>query len=318
MRKRVRADRLLRAFRRAGRRAHLVGTAEAGVIAALDLEGRLFTVLEGEVLNRVNLEAVAGQSTRTLYLNPGGDGLWPAPEGTTLGYQYATGAWRVPPGVRSARYLLAGVRDNGATMTAEVDLVNNQGAGLPALFGRRISVEPGPRKIKVSVIESIVYLGTRPLPAGEVSLAPWSLCQFDCGPGCEVVFPAEDRAAVWDLYDPPDLGQLVWEDGRCRAITDGSGRYQIALAPDIPWLEFRDPRAGLTVRRSAGPLPEGQAYVDIRDAPPAAPPAGKGVRYSVYSDTSGFMEIEAAGGCPRRLEPGAELKITVVTEFAKM
>jgi len=317
MRKRVKADRLLRAFRRAGKRAHLVGTVEAGVIAALDLEGRLFTVLEGEVLNRVNLAAVDGQSSRELYLNPGGDGLWPAPEGTTLGYQYAAGAWRVPPGVRAARYIVTGVRAHGATMTAEVDLINNQGTGLPVFFGREISVEPGPRRIKVSVTESIVYLGTRPLSDGKVSLAPWSLCQFDCGLGCEVAFPAADRTAIWDLYEPPAVGRLIWEDGLCRAITDGSGRSQIALSRDVPWLEFRDPQGGLAVRRSAGPLPKGQDYIDIRDAPPAAPPAGKGVRYSVYSDTSGFMEIEAAGGSPGRLEPGAGLKITVVTEFTK-
>ena len=42
-----------------------------GVIVALDLEGRWFAVLDGEVLNRVNPEAIAGQSTRERYLNPG-------------------------------------------------------------------------------------------------------------------------------------------------------------------------------------------------------------------------------------------------------
>jgi hypothetical protein len=35
------------------RRVHVTGTPENGVIAALDLEGRLFTVVDGRVLNRV-------------------------------------------------------------------------------------------------------------------------------------------------------------------------------------------------------------------------------------------------------------------------
>jgi len=56
----VNADFLLRAFRKAGKRVHVVGSGDAGVIAALDLEGRLFTMLEGEVLNRVNPDAIAG------------------------------------------------------------------------------------------------------------------------------------------------------------------------------------------------------------------------------------------------------------------
>lgn len=42
-----------------------------------------------------------------------------------------------------------------------------------------------------------------------------------------------------------------------------------------------------------------------------------GARYSVYNDTNGFMEIEAAGGCPRRLEPGVTLTLTVHTRFSK-
>ena len=53
-------------------------------------------------MNRVNPDAIAGLSTREAYLNPGGDGLWPAPEGTCFGYQYATGDWRVSPGLSSA------------------------------------------------------------------------------------------------------------------------------------------------------------------------------------------------------------------------
>ena len=134
-------EQAMRALAGAGRRAHVVGDAGAGVIAALDVEGRLFPVWDGEILTRINLEALAGQSTRDRYINPGGDGLWPAPEGTTLGYQYAAGAWRVPPGLVAARYRVLESAAHRATLCAEVDLVNNRGIGVPVLFQRR----PGTR-----------------------------------------------------------------------------------------------------------------------------------------------------------------------------
>ncbi len=95
----MKATQLQNALKKAGKRSHLLGDFRAGVIVALDVEGRWFAVLDGEVLNRVNPEAIAGQSKREQYLNPGGDGLWPAPEGTNLGYEYSTGSWRVPPGL---------------------------------------------------------------------------------------------------------------------------------------------------------------------------------------------------------------------------
>jgi len=86
------------------RRWHRIGTKTDGVIVALDLEGRLFTILDGMVVNRVNRAVILGRSPADEYPNPGGDGLWPGPEGTCFGYEYATGKWRVPPSITGARY----------------------------------------------------------------------------------------------------------------------------------------------------------------------------------------------------------------------
>jgi hypothetical protein len=182
----MKSTQVLNAFRKAGKCVHLVGDLRAGVIVALDLEGRLFTVLDGDVLNRVNLDAIAGESTQKQYLNPGGDGLWPAPEGTSLGYQYSAGAWRVTPGLRAARYLVIKATKRSAEIVAEVDLINAQGRGIPTLFKRQITVTPGRRSVTVRVVESITYIGRTPLRRTDCLLAPWTLCQFDSGPGCEV------------------------------------------------------------------------------------------------------------------------------------
>lgn len=310
------AKQMLNAFAKAGKRAHLVGNLDAGVIAGLDMEGRWFAVLGGEVVSRVNPDAIAGQSTREQYLNPGGDGLWPAPEGTSLGYQYSTGAWRVPPGLCAARFLVTQSAERTASILAQVDLVNNQGLGIPTLFQRQIAVVPGKNAVTVRVVESITYIGRSSLRRADCLLAPWSLCQFDCGPGCEVVFPSTRKASVWDLYDQPSDEQRQWNGRLCRTRTDGSQRYQIGIAASVPWIEFHDPRRGLVVRRKAGPLPVGQSYIDIRDTAPDVSPSRKGIRYSVYGDTSNFMEIEAAGGCPAVIRPNTEMSVRIDTRFA--
>jgi len=85
-------------------RSCLTGTLENGVIAALDIEGRLFAIVNNQVVNRVVPSAIKNHSNKDIYQNPGGDGLWSAPEGTTMGYEYATGNWRVPPAICMRRH----------------------------------------------------------------------------------------------------------------------------------------------------------------------------------------------------------------------
>lgn len=313
----MKATQVLKAFERAKKRVHLVGNLRVGVIIALDLEGRLYTVLDGEVLNRVNLEAIAGQSTQKVYLNPGGDGLWPAPEGTTLGYQYSTGAWRVTPGLRAARYLVTKASRVSAEIVAEVDLINAQGRGIPTLFKRTVSVTPGKTAVTVRTVESITYIGSAALRRSECLLTPWTLCQFDSGPGCEVIFPSRSKFDVWDLYADPSDSQRAWNRTHCRTATDGALRYQIGIGARVPWIEYRDPRRGLVVRRRAGKLSGAERYIDIRDAAPTVKPSVQGARYSVYSDPAGFMEIEAVGGCPSVLTPNCEMRVAVKTRFSK-
>lgn len=307
---------VINAFKKARKRTYLLGDFKRGVIIALDMEGRLYTVLDGVVLNRVNYDAIMGQSTRGSYLNPGGDTLWPAPEGTTLGYQYPTGSWRVSPSVTSARYLVESSDENNATIVAETDLINNQGLGIPVLFKRLINIEPTQGEITVNVVESITYIGRKSLSRTECLLAPWTLCQFDSGSGCEVVFPGTDQTYVWDLYNQSNSTEVFRGEGTCRVQTNGSQRYQIAMGTDVPWIEYRDPQNGLTVRRTSNPIPVDQSYIDIRDVSPGIPPDTKGIRYSIYSDTENFMEIESVGGCPEIILPDTELKVSVTTKFS--
>lgn len=303
-------------FEKGKKRFELIGNEEKGVLAGLDLEGRLFTIIDGEIVNRVNPDAVLKQTNRSGYLNPGGDGLWPAPEGTTLGYEYTTGSWRVPAALTGARYIVTETKGDFLRIEAEVDLINNSGKGIPAIFARAVSVSNEGRNFVVKVKESIQYIGKETLRREECLLAPWTLCQFLSSPRSEVVFPLKDKADMWDLYGASDE-KRSFENGLCRSRTDGGFRYQIALGKSVDYLEYRNPDLGLVVKRTAGKLPEGQDYIDIVDAPPTEKPSDKGIRFSAYSDPSFFMEIEACGGAPEIYEPGCVMEVDVETNYIK-
>jgi len=313
---RIQATHLMEAFEKAGKRVHVVGDLNAGVIVALDMEGRLFTVLDGEVLNHVNLEAVSGESTQNKYIIAGGDGLWPAPEGTSLGYHYSSGSWRVPPGIRGARYLVDKATKLDATILAEVDLINAKGLGIPTIFSRQVTIDKGNSWVNVHVVESITYIGRLPLQRTDGLLVPWTLCMLDSGPGCHALFPCADQLFVWDLYDDAKCREQEWSGGMYKAATNASHRFQIAM-DEVPWVEFHDVNGGLVVRRQANPLAKGHSTIDISDLPPDVAPGEKGVRYSVYSDTTNFMEIEVAGGCPEVILPDSEMSLAVSTRFTR-
>lgn len=306
----MRLDDLARLCERGRRRYQVVGSDAFAVLAALDVEGRLFAAVDGEVVHLVRPGAFLGTSTRDGYLNPGGDGLWPAPEGSRLGYEYATGTWRVPPGLAGARYAVLRSTNRSLHVRAEIDLVNSEGLGLPTAFERNIRLDG----TTLTVTETIEYLGARELAADRCRLAPWSLAQFHAAPGCLVHFPDVGPGTVRDLYDPSDnLRERAGEAWKTK--TEGNARYQIALAPAVPWIELENPQTGWRVRRTTDPLPPGQAHIDIADLPPDREPDGAPVHFSVYNDAHGFLELEAAGGSPGTLRPGDRLSLVARTEF---
>jgi hypothetical protein len=296
------------------RRSRVIGTPENGIIAALDLEGRLFAVLRNKVLNRIVPSAVINRSNRLAYLNPGGDALWPAPEGTFFGYEYGTGKWRVPPEITGAVWEVAEHSGNEALIKAEIDLVNNRQLGIPCEFERQIKVEHKENCLIQNVTELIRYIGVRTLHKADFRLAPWSLCQFDTGQECKVFLPPLSEEDIRDLYDP-SLSKRGKSGEKYFVNTHTDFRFQLGLGENVPWIEYKGFN-NLRVKRHTGSLPPGQRYIDIADAPPDQFPAEKGVRLSIYCDPSGFMEIEACGGCPDTLNPGTELSVNIITEYA--
>jgi hypothetical protein len=295
------------------RRVHVTGTPDNGIIAGLDLEGRLFAVVDNKVLNRVVPSAILNRSNGDAYLNPGGDALWPAPEGTCYGYEYGSGKWRVPPAITGAVWEVTEQAVNKVTIKAEIDLVNNRQIGIPCEFERHIEIEQNGKCLVQKVTELIRYIGHRTLNKGEFSLAPWSLCQFDSGQGCKVIMPPPVPGDIRDMYDS-SLSQRGISGKNYIVETKTDFRFQLGLGEMVPWIEYNYGK-DFRVKRYSGTLPPGQRYIDISDAPPEQLPSEFGVKLSVYCDPSCFMEIEACGGCPDTLSPGTELSVDITTEY---
>ncbi len=298
------------------RRSHLTGTLENGVIAALDMEGRLFTVINNKVISKVVPSAIKNRSNKNTYQNPGGDALWPAPEGSTLGYEYTTGNWRVPPAITGAVWEVISHADGRSVIRAEIDLVNNLQVGIPCEFERTIEIRRKEDRLVQNVMETIRYMGKKTLHKGEFLLAPWSLCQFDSGKNGKVTLPPLQKEDIWDMYEPSG-SQRRLINGAYVVETDTNHRFQLGLSSKVPWIEYTLENQ-FRVKRYVDELSEGQFHIDIADTPPDQLPSSKGVSLSVYCDPSGFMEIEACGGCTLELNPFDELSVRITTEYVTL
>ena len=294
-----------------GRRPLMIGVGRSAAVAALGMEGRIFYGRDGEAVSIFRREAAEKISTsKTGYFNPGGDGLWPAPEGTRFGYNYPTGAWRVPMALATAQYEVVSQRADGFEISAELDLVNDQQIGLPCRFTRRVMLAERPDGATViEQFDAIEYIGARELSSEVCRLAPWSLSQFAVDDRSAARFRAPG-IPVRDFYEP-SASLLSRENGVISMRRDPERRVQIALPEACGFIELVMPDRKLRVRRELAPLKDGLQPIDIADAPPDADPVAP-VRYSIYTDPSGFMELEVAGGCPEHgLKPGDRLEMHV-------
>ena len=289
-------------FQQSGKRCELAGDETLGVFAAPDLEARLYLVFRGEVVSRVNPDAILNYSDRTVYRNPGGDGLWPAPEGSRYGYNYATGSWCVSSGLLRARFETER-KDGKLILAGEVPLINAQGIGLLTEFRRSLDVS---ERNGIVVEDSIRYLGPVNRETGSVRLAAWSLSQFDRHDGdfCKL----DDPGSIRDLYG--DSSRFRKED---TCFPTDEMRYQVACGESCTGIHLILKDRGIMISRQALSAPG--TYMDIADIAPSEELSEEAVKYSFYSDPSGFMEIETVGPGQRELEIGDTLTLTTANEI---
>ena len=299
-----------------GRRPLMVSAGNSAIVAVPGMEGRLFFSFNGELVSLFRREAAEKISTsKTGYFNPGGDGLWPAPEGTKFGYEYASGAWRVPPALIGAQYEVVSRSADSFEIAAEIDLVNNQQLGIPCRFIRKAQIKEVNGAAVIEQYDAIEYIGSCELSPEVFMLAPWSLSQFVVNEKTIARFGAPD-GEIRDLYMPSK--DLLQSNGDTVTMKhDQANRIQLALPEKSGFVELLLPDRGLQITRTSAPLAEELDYVDIADAAPDADPAGD-VRFSIYNDPSGFMELEVVGGCTKGLAPGAVLGVNITNVIKNM
>ena len=302
-------EKLFEICQKNGRRPVRISAGNAAVTAVLGMEGRLFLTHNNELISLFRPEAAEKISTAaTGYFNPGGDGFWPAPEGTKFGYEYATGSWKVPAAIVSAQYDIVELKSDSLTIAAEIELINNQQLGIPCRFIRQVSVKEVDSTTVVEQCDTIEYTGCCELAPGTFSIAPWSLSQFVVDDKTIARF-GDPGEAVRDLYMPSR--ELLDSDGKIVTMKhDKVNRIQLALPEKSGFVELLMPEKNLQVTRTSAPLADGLLPVDIADYPPDADPATP-VRFSIYNDPSGFMELETVGGCPAELVPGSKLTVNM-------
>ena len=292
-----------------GRRPVRISSGNAAVTAVLGMEGRLFLTHNGELVSLFRPEAAEKISTaETGYFNPGGDGFWPAPEGTKFGYEYATGNWKVPAAIISAQYDIVELKSDSMTIAAEIDLINNQQLGIPCRFIRQVSVRENDGATVIEQCDTIEYTGCCELAPGIFSIAPWSLSQFFVDDKTIARF-GDPGETIRDLYMPSK--ELLASDGKVVSMKhDKVNRIQLALPEKSSFVELLIPEKNLQITRTSAPLAANLHAVDIADYPPDADP-GTPVRFSIYNDPSGFMELETVGGCTTELLPGTKLPVNM-------
>ena len=299
-----------------GRRPLMISSGNSAVVAVPGMEGRLFFGYNSEAVSLFRREAAENISnTRTGYFNPGGDGLWPAPEGTKFGYEYSTGSWRVPSSLVSAQYEVVSCSSDSFEIAAEIDLINNQQLGIPCRFIRRASIREVDGAAVIEQFAAIEYIGSCELSPEVFSLAPWSLSQFTVNERTIARF-GEPGAPVRDLYMPS--GELLASDGKVVTMKhDTVNRIQLALPEKSGFVELLLPDRNLQITRTSEALADGLHAIDIADAPPDQEP-GEAVRFSIYNDPSGFMELEAVGGCTEGILPGTVLGVNIKDVIKKL
>ncbi len=268
------------------------------------LNGRIFCQFDGELIHRLDAEALLNPSPSE-YNNLGGNSLWPAPEGGDFAFNYLPGSdeWVVQDGIARA---VPSVSCNGAQcalVEKRISLTNRRGVEVRLGYRRLVSVPdrvPLPEGYDVDGLcyrTEDIFEPLGDYSADDVLLAPWSLEQF---PGADGIVAfgkvgRDDEPLNFDFYGSPDE-RIERRRGQFTFRLGGSDRHQIGVK-----VSSRPELIGaLDTRRSLLFLRRTQAldgvYFNIADNEQAGGPFSAADLYSIFNGGSlDFFELETVG-----------------------
>jgi hypothetical protein len=273
------------------------------------LHGRLFCQLDGELVHRLDVEAMR-QPSPDGYDNLGGNSLWPAPEGGAFAFNYPCGsdAWYVQEGICRVVPTVTVTDSLEARVEKRILLENRKGVVLALLYQRRVKVSEIPISASDYGLHGLCYHTEdtfKPLGkhlTAEVLLAPWSLEQF---PGADGIIafgkvPTLKESGICgainrNFYgDPGD--RIAWQANGFTFLLGGGERHQIGIrvSAQPQCIGALDPSRSLLLLRRA--KTQAGQYFNIADNDQPEGPFSAEDLYSIFNGGElGFFELETIG-----------------------
>lgn len=293
----------------------LAASPQAALLVCPTLQGRIFASVGGELVHRFAPEGWPERARQGEFVNLGGNGLWPAPEGGAYAFNYnASGEWYVPLAIGREPAQVSECAADRAILRKEVELTNRRGERIAFTLRREIRLCPEPADLPAGLIglsyecrDSFELHGQ--YNAERVLLAPWSLEQFPATADTVIFGLARTPAAAlnFDYYPDSDPHADFVERSFCFPLA-GRGKFQFGLkaAHDPELIGALDATRGLLIVRQAEPA-KGR-YFNIADNDQPAGPWSAADRYSIFYSGSlaGFYELETIGAV--RIGPTGQLE----------
>ncbi|MBX7255224.1 MAG: hypothetical protein K1Y02_02590 [Candidatus Hydrogenedentes bacterium] len=296
------------------------------VLVAPGLQGRIFCSLEGELVHRLDADALSAPSD-TAFNNVGGNSLWPAPEGGPFAFNYVPGTdqWYVQPGINRTPASVIHADHCSVQIEKQIQLTNRKGYAIDLLWRRLVKLLDLPHVANVHGLAALAYQTEDSfVPLGQyetehVLIAPWSLEQFPGAEGIVAFGKVKDskHAINFDFYGQPG-DRIACTDTHFTFALGGEDRHQIgvtvASSPEL--IGAFDINRSMLILRRAKESPG--VYFNIADNDQPQGPHSAADLFSIFNGGGlGFYELETIGAM--NVEDGvfAPSKLTSETTIMK-
>lgn len=210
--------------------------AQARMVVAPDLGGRLFVEVAGQSMHRMDLEVI--KRPNQPFNNFGGMNLWPAPEGGDFGFNYHGDQWIVQPAINQDPFQVVESRSDFASLRKRCALVNRKKKRVEVEITREVRIVEPAEELR-SFGEAILFAvetndGIKvenAVSMHEALIAAWNLEQFDATENTMAFVSVENpRAAInFDFYQPSPQNLITWHEKGFTFRVHGRQRGQIGI-----------------------------------------------------------------------------------------
>ena len=288
---------------KAGKPYFILKAGPGKLICVPALAGRLYFAYDGNVIHRVDPEAIVSPADEIgQYNNYGGMNIWPAPEGGDFGWAYtAKGEWHIQDGVNEVPFNILDKQKSSCLIERNSTIANRNRTEVNVTMKRAARIEqlsqpPAQAAFKITAIDDFSCSHH-----DQILIAPWTLEQFDAHDEtvsfCVVENPEE--SINFDYYEHP-LERIEYKEGHFIYRTDGAKAGQIGIKKDAApkALGMLDPRNNFLVVRKIGADYSQLDYFNIADNEQDQGPYSAADVFSIFNSPPelAFLELETIGG----------------------